>query len=480
MPELRLPDRLTGYRRRPPSPTASPPGRSARTPNPSDRPLTGGVVRTGLSRVSVTATGAATMVVVAHTLGASGLGAYAAAQTLIAILMVVTTLGIEHGIVYYVSRGDWSAASAFKCSQWLALGCGLVGAGGGLAARVLVPGAFHGLSVGVTVAAAGALPFALSWLYGAYVALATDRYGEFAWPWAMQSALALGLVALLASTDGVGGAVVGVVVAHVITSVIGLVRMRRLVGSNDAETVGERRQLRRAIRFGIHGYAANSLQAVNYRLDLLILNATAAGVAVGHYAVAVTVTSLVWLLPQALADVLYPRVAAIHGRSRPGDEERLRLSEAKTLRHAVLASAVVAAGVVVGLMLLVGPVFGHAFRGSIALGLILLPGVVLLALANPLSAAVVARGRPGLMLLGAVVITPPTVAMYLLLIPALHATGAALASSISYAGLFCLVAWFYRVVTGSNPLVMMLPGRSELRDYRMLGARLVSMAGVAR
>ena len=52
-------------------------------------------------------------------------------------------------------------------------------------------------------------------------------------------------------------------------------------------------------------------------------------------------------------------------------------------------------------------------------------------------------------LYGTFITTPLTIAMYATMIPWLHATGAALASTLSYLASFVLMCWFYRRVTGS-------------------------------
>jgi O-antigen/teichoic acid export membrane protein len=159
--------------------------------------------------------------------------------------------------------------------------------------------------------------------------------------------------------------------------------------------------------------------------------------------------------------------------------------EAKTLRHSVLATIVVVCAIVFALLVLVVPVYGPAFRQATVLGLILLPGVALLGFCGPLSATIVGRGRPDLTLAGTLVVTPLTVLLYALLIPLMHATGAALGSSLSYAGMSVLTAVFYRRVTGTNPLSLMVPTRSEVDDYRNLaqavrravGSMLARLAG---
>jgi len=66
------------------------------------------------SRIGVAIAGALTSIVIARLLGPSGAGAYFVAQSLILVLTVATTLGVEHGIVYFVSSGEWGARPAYR------------------------------------------------------------------------------------------------------------------------------------------------------------------------------------------------------------------------------------------------------------------------------------------------------------------------------------------------------------------------------
>lgn len=426
------------------------------------------------SRITVAVTGAATTIFIARLLGPDGAGGYAIAQTIVALLTVAATLGVEHGVTYYVTSGRWAARSAHRAAQRVALVTGVAAAAFGLALRLLVPSAFGDLSVALTAVVLFAVPFSLSWFYVTYVALATDHYEAYVLPSATQSAVGLVLVIALAAAFDLSGAVVGFAVAHVVTALVVLAWARRRLAlprpGDPADVPG---QLRRAIRFGIKGYAANALQFVNYRIDVFVLAGVANAAAVGQYSVAIAVTSAMWLLPQALSDVLFPRVAALRAQSGTDAESMREFVEAKTLRHTVLivvAMTIVLAG---ALLLLVVPVYGPAFQPAVELGLILLPGVALIGIAGTISATIVGHGRPGYMLAVALVSTPITVTLYALLIPALDAKGAALGSTISYSLNFLLAAIFYRRVTGARLLPRLLPTRSELDDYRALTPAIV-------
>jgi O-antigen/teichoic acid export membrane protein len=425
------------------------------------------------SRGAVAVAGAATTIVLARLLGPEGWGRFFVAQSLIAILLSATTLGVEHGIAYFVGAGRWPGRAALRTSATVAASVGSAGAAAAVVLRLLVPSAFAGLPVWLTAVVAAGLPFALAWLYASYIALATDRYEASMLMPAAQAVLVLALGVPGAVAFGTEGAVVGMTLASVLVGVGALVwGARRLPRQGD----GAPGQLRAAVSFGVKGYAANALQLLNYRLDLFVLSAVASSAAVGRYSLAVSITSLLWLLPRALSDVLFPRVARLSG---DGDEAAREMVETKSVRHASIVVGAGCVAILVGLELLVVPVFGSEYAAATNLGLILLPGAAVIGIGSVLAATIVGRGKPIYSLYTVLVSTPVTIALYAALIPTLHATGAALASTLSYVLSFALGAWFYRRLTGRHVLPLLLPTRSELDDLLSVGRRLVHRASGA-
>jgi len=442
------------------------------------RPLTGGAVMGAASRVSVAATGALTTIFVARVLGADGAGAFAIALTIIYVLTVFSTLGLEHGIAYYVSSRRWAATAAFRTALLVALAAGVVVAALGVLARVLVPSAFGGLSLPLCAVAAAAMPFALRWFYGSFVALSDDRYEAFVLPPAIQSAAALVLVVGLGAPLGIGGAVVGLALSHVLAAAATVALARRAGLSRVGDGTPTRTHLRRSLSFGIKGYLTNALQVLNYRVDLFVLSTVVPAATLGHYSVAIAVTTVMWLLPQALSDVLFPRIAALSASAgADADAEAHRaFVEAKSLRHTAIIVALGTVVLALALLFLVVPVYGGAFREAIGLGLIRLPGVALIGIAGIMSATILGRGHPIYGLYTTLVVTPATMAMYVTLIPWLKGPGAALASTLSFTLSFLLTLIFYRRATGRSALPLLLPTRSELDDYRLLAPRILAWA----
>ncbi len=430
------------------------------------RPMTGGAVMGVASRVTVAATGAATTIFVARLLGPEGTGGFAIALTLLLMLTVACSLGVEHGIAYYTAGGRWPARDALRAALRVTVVTSAAGVALCMLARVALPDAFGGLSIATTAVAALALPFSLAWMYVSFIGLAIDRYEAYVLPPALQSAIAMALVVVLAIAFGLPGAVVGMAAAHVVVA-LGAIRWarRRLPARPDAPAQPGR--LREAIAFGAKGYGANALAMLNARVDLLILSAVASAAAVGHYAVAIAVTSVMWLVPSALSDVLFPRVAAL---SASGSDELRALVELKSLRHTVLLVVLALPLLTAPLLVLIVPVYGADFRPAIELALILAPGIALMGVSGVMSATIVGRGKPGYALVAALVVTPLTLGAYALLIPALGDTGAALARTLSYAATFALLVWFYRRATGSARLSAFVPTREEIAD--LLGLRV--------
>ena len=437
------------------------------------RPLTGGAVIGVAGRIVVAVTGALTSVLIARLLGPEGTGGYTIALSMVLMLTLLGTLGAEHGVAYYVSGRLWSARAALMATQTLAVFTGSVTAALGIAAYLCFPDAFAGLTATEALIVAAALPFSLSWYYASYVALSVDAYEAYVAPPAVQSASLILLVGGGTVVGGLKGALVGLTASHVLTAAITLLWARRWLPAVESGPSGGSDQLRRAIAFGIKGYAANALQLVNYRLDLFVLSNFASAAVLGQYSVAIAATSIVWLLPPALSDVLFPRVAALTAQGAGDAEVHRRFVEAKSLRHTALVVAVSTAVMAIAVAALLPLVYGSDFRPAIELSFILLPGVALIGVSGVMTATIVGRGRPIYSLYTTLLVTPPTALLYILLVPSMKAHGAAIASSLSYTLSFVLALVFYHRTTGRSAIPLLVPTRSEIADYLALPSAVV-------
>ena len=434
-----------------------------------ERPISTGAFMATLAQIATVAAGGLTTIVVARLVGPVDTGSFNVALSALTLLLVMSTLGIEVAISYQVGRGDWPAAEALRQTQVGAFAVGVVATATGLGLGALgADTVFQGVGFPVLALTLCAIPFGLSALYGSYVAVALNRYEVHALINAAQGVVMLALVCGLVPPFGITGAAAAVLLSRVLTSAGVLVWGRRaLPGRGIDWWAGTRRALGRASRFGIKANVSNVLQQLSYRADLFLLNAVVGGAVVGRYAIALAVTTPGLVLPRALAAVVLPRLSLL---TRPETQGRLHGTTVRTVRHSILLAGFAVALMSVGL-LAVPLIYGSDFAGAVSLGFILVPGVAIMGVGVLLAAAVVSRGSPQYSLYNALIVTPPTLALYAVLVPTLGAPGAALASTVSYAATGVVWLLFFRRVTSISISAELLPGRAELRDYTRLARR---------
>jgi O-antigen/teichoic acid export membrane protein len=440
---------------------------------PADGPrsLRSGAVLMAGAQVLTAVTGFATTIVVGRVLGPDGVGAYTVALSIVLVLGVVAPLGLENGIAWAVAGGRWAPRDALGRSQVAAAVLGVAAALVAVAARLAFPSAFAGLTVWLVVIVGIGLPFYISWQYTRWLAVALDRYEAFVLPPAVASLLVLVLCGIGAGVDGERGMIIALPVSYALVAVLSL--GDALARTPHTAAPGARRggaPLREATAFGLRANAANALQFLNYRIDLFILSAVVSSHDLGLYSAAVAVTGVMFLAPQTLASIVFPRVAALS----VGDADALAaraVVERKSLRHVSLLTLVslplVAGAMAIGIPLL----YGADFDGALVLGLILLPGVALFGIAAVLAATINGRGFPAYSLRAAAISTPVALALYAILIPLWGDKGAALASTLSYAFNFAVTAVYYHRATGDRVAPLLVPTREELTDLRGLLGR---------
>jgi O-antigen/teichoic acid export membrane protein len=408
-------------------------------------------------------------IVIARTIGPSGNGRFALLVTLTGFAAMFVSLGLTAGLTYEISRGRWSVRQAFRTTYLAALVLGLAGFLGGLGFFVLThETVFRGIPTGLAILALSELPAVLAFQYADVIMLARERYESYAGLELAHSATFLLIGAGLAIPFGLTGAVIGLPAAAVVGALVGALLLAREAPRDQVVDSGD--SLPRALRFGLQSWGANLLQQLNYRVDVLILGGFATARDVGVYSIALTLTSVVWVLPQGLQTVLFPRVASLEESTLAGEisADESDAATAKAVRHAVLLSLPAGGLISVLLVVAVPLLYGGKFVETTPLGFVLLPGVLMIGVAKVLSSAIVGRGYPRYTLYYGAISVPLTLALYFTLIPAFHAWGAAVGSSVSYGITALLALAFFRRVTRIGMREAFVPRAEDVADYRGL------------
>ncbi len=180
------------------------------------------------------------------------------------------------------------------------------------------------------------------------------------------------------------------------------------------------------------------MQFLTYRFDMWVIDAYHGAAELGRYALAVSLAQLVWIVPTAVARVLFPYAAMM---------ERVdgSLLAWRAARVALAVSGLVAIVGWIGSELFLTTLFGEDFADVPLLLGVLLLGVVPYSVAKVLGTYLAGTNAVGVNVAASALVLAVTVGIDLLLIPTTGAMGAAWATALSYVLYTCaLLAIFLR------------------------------------
>jgi len=362
-------------------------------------------------------------VAAARFLGPAGMGR----QSFIAFSMFTLSELLSEGLKASLSR---SIAEAW--------GAGAPGAAGrllGVARKVTAALALAGGGTLAVAALAGAKPQAAWWLAALDCAITIGQ--SIPWAtlagtqrWKPLSQVGIASNALAAATTvavlAAGGGIVGMFAVEAGYAALALIVVRALARRAERKLVGAAPLpglARRTVRLGLYATAMTFLNFVVWqRSEFFFLRAFATDRQIALYSIAFSTAAGLALVPSALAGVLTPAFATLHGA---GERARMRVGYWRALRLlATVSLPLMAAGLTVGPALL-RFLYGHHYAHAGALLEVLLIPYPLLPLLVAADAYLSAIGRVGFALGAQTVGALVTIALNLALVPAYKATGAA-------------------------------------------------------
>lgn len=228
--------------------------------------------------------------------------------------------------------------------------------------------------------------------------------------------------------------------------------------------------IRTVVSFGLKIQFAQVFFFLLFRSDVLLINLMLGAREVGIYSLTVLIGEAVMLLTLPLVLAALPLQAAMSN----ADAGHFSFKAARfngTL--AIALSLLLSATMWLGIPLVYGGEFSGAYVALVAL----LPGVVALSAARPLSNWLVRQDRPWVIsALGAAAFVV-NIVLNVILLPAIGIVGASLASSIAYIGLTsALIVWGLRCA-GLGAREALLPGPEDIASVRRgiaaVGSRLL-------
>jgi O-antigen/teichoic acid export membrane protein len=411
-----------------------------------------------LSRAGIFIFGFISQALISRLLGPEGKGAFAVLTLMTALVAQLASLGLHNAHIYLIGQKqtDLKSAAENALAFSIVLG-GFLLAIYWLARHWIDPLIFKGIAPEITAWVALTFPLHLLFLIFNYLALAHDDIVGFNLPNLGRSVyVLLGLLFLMPWRA------IDLWTTNIIwvgTNALLALQSWWLIFRHQRFGLRWHPQLFRAsIKFGLQSHAGTIFYLLGWRLDFLLCNIYLDTRAVGYYSVAVLLGEALWFIPQTLAVVLLPEVSRHeHDRAVQLTSQVCRLTLISTVLGAML--------LIVIAPLLVRKVFGENFLPALLPLWLLLPGMIFESCSRILSSFMVGRGRPLISTYSASLVFFSNLLINLWLIPRHGISGAAVASSISYALGAAYLLWSYRRLAGA-PYTQVL--WAQKKDWQLL------------
>ncbi|TDD80304.1 lipopolysaccharide biosynthesis protein [Actinomadura rubrisoli] len=404
------------------------------------RRLVGLVAGNMAGRVGALASLGVATILVARIGGPRLVGAFTLVRILPGLLCQLSNAGLPAAAPYFLAKDDFDQRRVRPTLAWLTVIGAVAGGLGWLALSPLFYLVFF-KSFGIWITLAAAVPsFTQGFVsvgkgllqgtddqHGASLAIAVE---EFVF-------LPIYLVILL-GWYGPGALITGLVLADVAAAAW---IARRLARRRFFSGWGrpDRRLGRTITGYGFRGYLGQLIDLLQLRFDMALLGALAGPKVLGVYTVASKFAELVQLPGLAVNYVLYPDFAKDDRATATRRTARLILPALGVSVLAALPLALIAGTALPW-------VFGDVFDDAVAPTYIRLAGVVTFGVTGLVMAYLYGVGRPGAASTGQGIGLLVVVVLGVILIPAHGATGAAIATSVSFvATTVALLAWFQHV-----------------------------------
>jgi O-antigen/teichoic acid export membrane protein len=380
-------------------------------------------------------------VIVARWLGAQGVGQLAVINVAVTTIVQLGSFGLPSSNTYFIAKDRAYFSTATTNSFLFAAVAGSVLAAVLSVTASLLPGWFSFVPPQLIRIAAISIPFQLVTLIGLNILLAVGKIREFnlldlvAQSFVLVNAVVVLIVLGLRLDALVKWNTATSVLVSVVVAVLLVVTGRRAMSSRWRTDLA---LLRRMITYGLKFHISVLAGAIIFRADLLVVNYFRGTAEAGVYSVATQFSLLLMLLPGVIATLLFPRVTA---------EQDARGETTSLVTRYTALIMLVCCLATVPVSFILPWVYGAAFSDATVLLLILLPGVYLVGLESVLVQHFNALGLPRRIPVYWLVTLLINLVLVFGLVPRLGARGAAIASTLSYALIFCLVAWHFRAST---------------------------------
>ena len=408
------------------------------------------------TRLLVVALNFSAILIIARILGPTDFGSFSVVTLIPSILFLLGSFGVNSACVYYIGKDRKQSKALFSNALYLSIliGVAIVGAFV-FSFDIIAPLLSNPVAANLLKLVVWTVPFLIAKYYTDGILQGLYKIGLYNYSNIIYSGGFLFILLMLELARGLD-------LAYALTawSLGYILSVSFAVGAIASHVRGFSKPnlavSGRLVCYGFQGYAAQLCMVLLYRVDILFVNYYAGAANAGYYTVASRLTETLWLIPDAVSLVLFPKLMLSLGDSGK--------TVARVLRHVMMMTLVT----VVVMALLAWPlitiVFGREYLNALSALLILLPGVLFATVYKVVSRWFFSEGRPMIASYIALVALIANIALNIVLIPVYGINGAALASTICYAIVGFLSLAIYSRRSGIGWPEALLLTRLDLAD----------------
>jgi len=418
---------------------------------------------TFLTRVATAVFTVVITVIIARSLGPRGQGIYSVAILFPSLLLVFTGFGLSSAAVYFLGKEKYPARQIFGTSiisnfliSVLTILIGL------FIIFFFADRFFPDIERVYLILSLFLVPLLLFFNLGCQILLGLQKIKKYNITSILQSGLFLIFVAVFLSVMQFGVTVT--ILSQILSYIIGIVFLLFLVTK---ETKGvdfkiNIKYLKESLIYGLKIHLSGIFDFLHSRIDLFLINFFINPFSAGIYFASVRLAEGVSLFSISTGTVLFPKVAS------EKDPRELKEFTPMVCRNVLFFSALI----IICLFLLSGWLitflYSNDYLGAVAPFRILLLGIFTLSgwhiLANDLSA----RGRPMLNTYAIGISVLLNIILNLFWIPKWGISGAALATTVSYAIMLLITVIFYVKVSGNKIRSVLFLRKEDFILYKNL------------
>lgn len=362
-------------------------------------------------------------IILSRTLGPEGYGIYSAILVVPLLVMSVIQMGVRGSAIYLIGNKKFGDDVTVSNIVVLLLLTSTVG----ILVSLLVFAILNNenFSTIMIILVVLVIPSRLANMYIGGIFLGKEQISRaymFVWLTVLLNLVAVILFVWLLKLDVVGALLSALIASYIVTLVV----FRIIYREYKIKLKIDRNVSGSILRLGILFAVSFAIIQLNYRIDILILDALRSEEEVGYYSLGVAIAEKIWQLPLAMGVVLMSRTA------NATDQEMINQNTAKLLRVSILAELLAAICLFFIAPFIVPLIWGAPFQPSVKILQYLLPGILFVSIYRLLSSRLSGIGLPQI----SIYVFLPSLVINVLLnlwwIPRYGAMGAVMATNVSY------------------------------------------------